>query len=440
MPKLLLKATSNPLVSRIRRLDQLLDKLCLIPEQETTGDAVRNQANSLMPKPCDNWDELIHTWNKAMKWNEGLDIALSVMLSCCVSTMAVGDQLWIKIVGPPSCGKSTLCEAISVATKYVYAKSTFRGFHSGAGDGVEDHSLISKVSGKTLVCKDGDTLLQSPNLSQILSEARDIYDTVSRTSYRNKASKDYSGIRMTWILAGTRSLRLIDASELGERFLDCIMMDGIDDDMEDEVLMSVADRVDRNMSIEAHEGSSIQYEPAMIDAMQRTGGYVVYLRTNARDLLSGVSMSRDAKLTCARLGKLVAYMRARPSKDHNEKAEREFAARLTSQLTRLAKCLAVVLNYNEVNEQVLYRVRKVALDTARGVSLDIVDQLHRVPTGMEVRAIQLYTGKKEEAVRDTLAFLISLGAVTTLASTGAGSYRYKLSDRFKVLYTEGYGL
>jgi hypothetical protein len=153
------------------------------------------------------------------------------------------------------------------------------------------------------VCKDGDTLLQSPNLSQILSEARDIYDTVSRTSYRNKASKDYSGIRMTWILAGTRSLRAIDASELGERFLDCIMMDGIDDDMEDEVLMAVADRVDRNMGIEANEGSSIQYEPNMIDAMQRTGGYVAYLRANARDLLAGVEMSQASKLTCARLGK-----------------------------------------------------------------------------------------------------------------------------------------
>src|SRR5690606_14950694 len=123
------------------------------------------------------------------------------------------------------------------------------GVDDGSG---EDYSLISKLGGKTLVVKDGDTLLQSPNLGQILSEARDLYDTVSRSSYRTKqGGRDYQGVRMTFILCGTSSLRKIDSSELGERFLDCVIMEGIDNDLEDEILWRVANRVERNMGVEA---------------------------------------------------------------------------------------------------------------------------------------------------------------------------------------------
>src|SRR5690606_35550052 len=142
-------------------------------------------------------------------------------------------------------------EAISVNQDYVVAKSTIRGFHSGFktdGNGEEDNSLIDQIRDKTLVTKDGDTLLQSPNLGQILSEARDLYDSTSRTHYRNKMSRDYAGVRMTWLLCGTSSLREIDQSELGERFLDCVLMDDIDDELEDAILWRVANRVDRNMS------------------------------------------------------------------------------------------------------------------------------------------------------------------------------------------------
>ena len=144
-------------------------------------------------------------WRKALKWTDGLDCALSVMLASVTSTMQVGDQLWVKIIGPASCGKSTLCEALSVNDKYILAKSTIRGFHSGYKsdrDGTEDNSLIVQVRNKTLITKDGDTILQSPNLGQILSDARDLYDCTTRSHYKNKMGKDYVGVRMTWILCG----------------------------------------------------------------------------------------------------------------------------------------------------------------------------------------------------------------------------------------------
>jgi hypothetical protein len=365
------------------------------------------------------------------------------MLAAVTSTKAVGDQLWVKIIGPASCGKSTLCEAISVNTDFVLAKSTIRGFHSGWQDGSEeDASLIAQVSGKTLVTKDGDTLLQAPNLGQILSEARDLYDSTSRSHYRNKAGKDYTGIRMTWLLCGTSSLKSIDSSELGERFLDCVIMDGIDDEMEDEVLWRVVNRADRNLSIESKGGAEEQYEPSLASAMQLTGGYVGYLRENAVDLLSQVESPEWALRKCARLGKFVAYMRARPSTTQDETSEREFAARLVSQHIRLAKCLAVVMNRTSIDEAVMKRVVKVSMDTSRGMVLDIVTHLYGAKFGIAVGGIAQLTNYGREKVGAMLRFLENIGAVEkNLAKerkTGAMTKQnlWRLTPRLSRIYTE----
>lgn len=440
----LFKASGDSLVSRIKAWETLASKITSIPSEwikggsnATTGG--KNQVDDILP--CTTYKDLSNAWRKAMRWTEGLEITLSVMLASIASVNQVGDQLWIKVIGPASCGKSTLCEALSVASRYVIAKSTVRGFHSGYGDSEEDCSLTAQVSGKTLITKDGDTLLQSPNLSQILSEARDLYDTVSRTSYRNKASRDYTGIRMTWLLCGTSSLRSLDASELGERFLDCVIMEGIDDDLEDEVLIRVAHRVVRNMAVEAGTTGTSQHEPAMTDVMKLTGGYVYHLRQNVAELASKIETPPEAIHYCTRLGKFVAFMRARPSTRQDETAEREFAARLVSQHLRLATCLTIVMNKPTVDDEVLSRTKKVALDTARGKTLEIARHLFEAGTlGLEVKAIAMYTTSTEIETRKLLNFLKKIGVTEVYHHKKAKGLSAKpvwvLTARLKKLWKE----
>lgn len=395
--------------------------------------------------PCESYKTMIDAWQKALKWTEGLDHALSVMLASVASTKSVGDQLWIKVIGCASSGKSTLCEAISVNKEFVFAKSTIRGFHSGYvldGSQSEDHSLIARLYGKTLVTKDGDTLLQSPNLQQILAEARDIYDGTSRTHYRNAMSKDYEGLRMTWLLCGTSSLRLIDHSELGERFLDCVLMDEIDDELEDEVLLRVADRSDRNLSIESDGEAARQYDPELVTAMRLTGGYVGHLRRNASDALSMIENSKDMRLRCAKLGKFIAFMRARPSYHQEEAAEREFAARLVSQLIRLAKCLALVFNKTDVDDYVMDRVKRVAMDTGRGMTMDMMNYLHDNPEGSGVRSIAVTNNLSSDKVSRLLRFLRQIYAVEQFEGEKvkgvamSGGVRWRLTRRMRELYEE----
>jgi len=351
-------------------------------------------------------------------------------------------------------GKSVLCESLSINRKYVKAVSTFKGFHSNYqtdADGTEDHSLVKKLYDMALVTKDGDTLLKADDLDRILSQARDIYDGASRTTARNKTSREYTGIRMVWILCGTDSLRQMDSSELGERFLKCTIMEHIDEDLEDEIVWRVVNRAHRNMAFEADGTLESQHDPDQVEMMQLTGGYVGYLRTNARDLAAAVKCSEDNLRRCGKLARLVSYMRARPSSLQDEVANREMPARLAIQLTRLSTAFAVVLNKTEVDDEVMRRVTKVAMDTAAGVTLDLARSLVRKdrrvdPDGTQGKDVKYLTTttasvSSDAKCRTLLRFLKAIGAadLTTPPSTGHGigeKPRWVLADRVRRLLEE----
>ncbi len=439
------KSTERGLAGRIRALGELLGKIEPVPEEWRERPSTASTINAVT---CDTYKKLRTSWRKALKWTDGLDHALTTMLASIASTMTLGDQLWFKIIGPAACGKSTLCEALSVSKKYVLAKSTLRGFHSGfsANDSTEDHSLISKLKGMTFITKDGDTLLQSPNLPQILSEGRDIYDGVSRTSYRNAMSKDYEGIRMTWLLCGTSSLRQLDQSELGERFLDCVIMERIDDALEDEILERVVNRAVDTSKIEANCSPETHYEPSLREAMALTGGYVEWLRENVGRIIGTVDVPRRHRRLCGRLGKFVAHMRARPSQRQEGTAEREFGTRLAVQLVRLSQHLAIVLNRKSVDKVVIQRVRQVALDTRRGPTLDIIAYLYDAEKGGSTqRALNLTINGEERKTGELLRFLRAIEVVESFRGEntgriGGGAMRYRLTKKIIGLYRVAYDL
>jgi hypothetical protein len=435
---------TGDLAARVQGLTDIINRTEPLPADwivdVSAGGTTNRDEKVLELLPCSDYKTLVNSWRKAMRWIDGLDHALTAMLASITSTKSLGSQLWLQVISPPSTGKSTLCEALSVNREYVIAKSTLRGFHSGFIDkSGENHSPLAAMLDKTLVIKDGDTLLQAPNLPQILSEGRDIYDRTSRSSYRSTQSKDWMGINLTIILCGTSSLHALDQSELGERFLRCIIMDEIDDELENEVLWRIANRADRNLAVEADGKADSLQDSDLTLAMQLTGGYVEYLRKNAQDLLSCVTFSDEAKHLCTRLGKFVAFMRARPSTRQDEIAEREFAARLVEQLVRLAKCIAVVMNCREVDDSVMKRVTKIAMDTSRGQTMEIVKSLYEAEEGLETRTIAVYSNRTEDKTRVMLRFLSRIKVIKTLKVEQKGvsrTPRWGLTPQLRKLYEE----
>ena len=422
MPKPITLSTSTSSEDRLQRtlnnLEELLYLIKPVPESwlKAGGTGSDGPPVNSEEEECRSYETMMEAWRQALAWTPGLDRALSCMLASVISTLSVGEQLWIKVIGPASCGKTTLCEALAVNKKFVDSKSTIRGFHSGYksdGAGKEDNSLISKLHGKTLVTKDGDTLLQSPNLGQILSEARDIYDRTSRSHYRHGLNRSYEGVCLTWILCGTNSLKQLDSSELGERFLDCIIMERIDEDLENVIAMSASKKAINNILRESGEKTSSQHDKALSNAMLLTGGYVSHLRNNAKEILAKVVAGLDEddlQRRCTAYGTFVAYLRARPSKKQDEVTERELAGRLSSQLTRLALCLAGVMGLSGVSQEVYEIVRRVAIDTARGRTLDIIRYLFSRPEGCDTHAISVSLGGQEK-MGAMLKFLRNIGAI-----------------------------
>lgn len=433
---------------RIAALDYLLGKVTPLETESVTDEARGSKSNaSIELTPCSSYRALTNAWRKAMRWTDGLDMALSAMLASVVSVRLVGEQLWIKIVGPPSCGKTSLAKALGTAKDFVVCEDVIRGFTSGwkqEGDG-EGFDLASRIRDKTLITMDGDTLLQSPNLSNILGEARRLYDGELSSHFKNGMGKAVDRHRFTWLICGTSSLRSMDSSELGERFLDCVIMEGIDYDFEDEVLLRVANRVTRNLATEITDKQGSQEDPEMEAVMKLTGGYVEWLRKNAAAEMSTIEVSHESSYYCSRLGKFVAFMRARPSTRQDEVAEREFAARLTTQLIRLAGCLAVVLNKKTIDSEVSKRTQKIALDTARGKTIELSRFLYEAgEDGLEVKSLALYTSNTELEIRKLLKFLRDIEVTEVFTRNPAkgikGRPAWKLTPRMQKLWKEVHNL
>lgn len=406
LPQPTQNSQEDTVLDRIGRLESLLSMIQPLAE----SDSDEASAPSVI---CRAYSEVINNWRKAMRWTDGLDCALVSMLSSVMSTNLVGEQLWFQIIGPPSCGKTTLMEGISTNKKYVISKDTIRGFYSGwRDDSGDDTSLVAQAMGKTLAMKEGDAFIKSPNVQQILSEGRGIYDRVGRNHYRNATANEYEGVRMTWIICGTSAIREeIDSSELGARFLTCVVMDGIDSDFEDDVLWRAVNQESQSMLVESNCEAGTHHPEMLSAAMASTGAYVSYLRENATTLVSQVLVDEDTLRFCGRLGKFIAFMRARPSKK-NEHPEREFAPRLGKQMIRLALSIAAVMNKTTVDSAVLAKVKKIGLDTARGLTLTIVDLLASAGSdGLEQGAVVLRTNRPNDQVSSWLRFLKSIGAV-----------------------------
>tara|TARA_R110000803_G_scaffold3285_2_gene11175 strand:- start:2084 stop:4330 length:2247 start_codon:yes stop_codon:yes gene_type:complete len=346
---------------------------------------------------CKDWDEILH-------FTQPLKDTLGIMLAAMISTELQGEQIWLRIIGPPGAGKSTLVEAVSVAREYVYCKSIFTGFHSGFTGGdpgsgskdgekgrkPKDSSLIPRLNGKTFIIKDADTLLTMPNRDRCLAEMRDIYDGTSRAEYRNNKNVDYEDLRITMIICGTDELRELNRSSLGERFLDVeILGEGDRDPYLDRALSNTYQQVLQSMKPVGHVEDKEVGEDKMMKLKQVTYGLLKHLKTTLRTRPQPTMSEKVGKQLKA-LGQFMAYMRAKKGDDKDYRPRVELATRLVAQMVKLAICLAIVFDKKSIDQEVVRLIRKTVLDTSEGFQLDILRALAALKsTGMSNTQIEI---------------------------------------------------
>ncbi len=348
-------------------------------------------------------------------------------------------------------GKSTICEALAVSDT-TYSKSKIKGLFSAFKtdkDGSEDNSLLPKLKGKTLIVKDADSLMKAPNVAEIMSEFRDSFDKNTRFEARNGVKHDYN-VNFTVILAGTAAIQALDQNDLGERFMTIRVVDEKSDfGLTDEINERVANRAFRTMGMESNGKADSMTDPRMIEAMRMTGGYLDYLRANAKRLFSGIVANEEDTEDVLRhlcfMGDLVSYMRARPGKS-KEHIEKEMSGRLVDQFTRIAVAIAAVLNKTRIDEEVMSICRSIAVDSSRGHVFIAVkylfEMMKKTGNGCELKFVAASIHETEPETKTLLRFLKKIGIVESyelLDDEGnkvSNRLRWRLTQRVAMLYEQ----
>lgn len=362
-----------------------------LPTASFNGRA--GHAVSAEARHCDNWMDCEAAWKLALKWRQDMSDALAVLLAVCASTQQGGNQLFLQLIGSAGSGKTTICDGLLVS-HHCHHLEHLTGFHSGwrkprakgkgknkdkeDEGGNKDCSLIARINGKTLVTPEADVLMSSPRFDEIMGQQRRIFDGKSGATYKNSDEDTlYVALRTPWIMAGTPTMMDHDQSHLGDRFLRLIISDPSEDEKRD--ILRSALRSERVAMLESANGTAGSIvDPKTRTAHALTGGYVDWLRAHVEEKLTSVEISAENEERCLDLAELSADLRARPNEDKRKKDThdtKELPTRLARQNIRLATCLAVVFNKRVVDSDVMRIVRKVALDTAFGHSLNIVQWL-----------------------------------------------------------------
>lgn len=422
-------------------ISSILAKVKSIPSDWITGTSSpklfgKSGSVELDPIPCKSWKDLVDGWRPAVKLHDGLVGMLACGLGTILSTPARGTQLWMKMVGPPSSGKTTIAEALGAHKKFSKITSINTGIHSGYKEDGKDFSLLALCKNKCLIIKDGDTLLQASNKEQTLADLRDIYDRASRTHYKNGVINEYENFSMTMLLCGTDSLRVLDSSELGERYLDWVVIERMEAQMEADIGNRVAHQAIRNSRSRSDEGGEGVDSPEKIHAKRLTAGYLEYLSANTFDLIEQIEFSDKAIQQCQDYALLTAYSRSRPSKKQEESNQRELSFRLIEQKTRLALYLALVFQKKSVDDEIMGYLRRVALNTSRGRTFEIMNRLYGMgDQGASSTRLALLTNHTREKEESYLEFLRHIDAVELYNPTNIkGATKWRLTPRVMELY------
>lgn len=402
------------------------------------GDYVKTEA-------CKSWKELDAAWGDAALWDDSLRGALVVLLSSVASVPGQGEQCWVKLISPPSTFKSKLCSAVATARSFVVEDDGMNGFFSGyndakAGEQVKDRSLVARLYGKTLITKEGATLIDSPMRDVIISQARTLYDGSASKTYNNKVRWEHHGLRFTWILSGTPSLRRLDASELGQRFIDYVIMDSIDPVHERKIIFSALAKQLQASQVTSNGCVESTVDSKYLRACKLTGGYVEHLRRIAPDAVKDVEVPKGALERIGRLASFIEYMRARPSDLEDDGSTRALGTRVGGQILKMAQYASIVVEKDAADAPSVWKVvEKVAKDTARGRTYQIATTLASHPKGLSSLDVARLTGEDPKKETPYLTFLVKLGAVESFDPHGRKNVavaKYRLTKRFASLYRE----
>ena len=126
------------------------------------------------------------------------------------------------------------------------------------------------------------------------------------------------------------------------------------------------------------------------------------------------------------LGNILACIRVKVRRDRDEllyRPRKELATRLCSQFTKLAVCLAIVMDKRSVDREVYRILQKIALDTGQGFTLEIAQLLASSPKGLSTKQIALSLSIPETTTQRILKDMLEVKTVTKVSRPNRSGIR-----------------
>lgn len=377
----------------------------------------KTAAKAIEPTPCETFDDLCSHFSQHLYFTDSLRQSLAVAVATVISTSIPGEQIWIRLIGPPGSGKTTIAECLSVAREFCFPSSILTGFHSGftGGNGgpKKESSLVPQINGKCVIIKDADTLMNGGNKDRILSELRDIYDGSSRARYRNKKQADYENLRTTFLLCGTDALRSLNRSFLGERFLDCdILGDSATEEYLDSAISSQFEAISSSLRSETNEARG----PHSLILKKATYGFLLSLSQRiSENRVKVPTASVDTGRRIKAMAELLSFCRARVERDRDELSYRpraELATRLVKQFAKLSACLCLVLDKSIIDKEIMLILRKIMRDTSHGFQFEVIEKMYSHPNGRSAAGLAADLNLGDTTIKRLLSDMAELGLVS----------------------------
>jgi len=361
------------------------------PEGSTT-ETKRKPPKRLEPLTCESFDDLVEVFDKeGFHLSPNMVITLAAMIATNISVKLGRPFIWMYVQGPPSSGKSTLCEVLSADTFHCEAVDIFTGLHSGhrtKGKKGKDVSLLKLVDGKHWITKDWTATLTQPEqtLEKLYGQLRDAYDGTSKTKYGNDVSFSYENINFSMTAGCTDEILRHSHSHLGERFLLCDLTDEVHGSYKHvkRIFSSFLTSLQASYPqlSQANDDTTIKYLPPdrKLRIKRACIGFLDHLHRDMQTC-APPDYPLEFQERVVKMSQFIAKIRGKVSRDKFQGNDviyvprAEVAGRLSEQLGKLSMCLCHVYGKRSVDHEILDIIAKIASDTARGFNLDIVNQI-----------------------------------------------------------------
>lgn len=363
-------------------------------------------------KSCYDFSNLIDIYKQNLVITNSFIDSLAVCFATHLAVKLESDPIWLYLVGPPSSGKSTICDLISADPTTTKALSKFTGLVSGDRQGKH---LVPSFQNRCVVIKDGTLLLESNplQLANVYGELRDIFDGSLEMHYRNGVEASFRNINFGLIIGITERIYQLNMSHLGERFLHC----RLETERENEtirnktVINSLLSNIKLN-SIEANEIGDNRQFPIQ---KQHTTGFLKHLHNIIvdKDIIVPNYTSDDVNFIQSTADVIACSRASAPKINRGEDiaydSRPEASTRVAKQLSKMIICLCYVYGTKTITKQIRNNIKKIGSDTSYGRQHNLIKTVALADNGLNKSSLAALTGIPLESCNRKIEELESLG-------------------------------